>query len=99
MKLIDKDALVAEIKRRKEINKYRDTNDSLFEDEAILSFLNSLEVKEVDLEKVIEEYFKGWTDDYDNGGAACHYQYVQVQDCKAIAKRFFELGLKTQKGE
>ena len=45
MKLIDKDALVAEIKRRKEINKYRDTNDSLFEDEAILSFLNSLEVK------------------------------------------------------
>jgi len=46
MKLIDKDALVAEIKRRKEINKYRDTNDSLFEDEAILSFLNSLEVKD-----------------------------------------------------
>lgn len=40
MKLIDKDAVVAEIKRRKEINKYRDTNDSLFEDEAILSFIN-----------------------------------------------------------
>lgn len=45
MKLIDKDALVAEIGRRKEINKYRDTPDGLFEDEAILSFINTLEVK------------------------------------------------------
>ena len=51
MELIDKDALVAEIERRKEINKYRDTNDSLFEDEAILSFIDTLEVKEVDLDK------------------------------------------------
>jgi len=67
--------------------------------ESFENFINTLEVKEVDLEKVIEEYFKGWTDDYDNGGAACHYQYVQVQDCKAIAKHFFELGLKAQKVE
>lgn len=48
---IDKDALVEEIGRRKEINKYRDTPDGLFEDKAILSFIDTLEVKEVDLEK------------------------------------------------
>lgn len=103
---IDKDALVAEIERR--IN---GINLDTIEDwryrlqwehdievmKNILSLIDTLEVKEVDLEKVIEEYFKGWTDDYDNGGAACHYQYVQVNDCKAIAKHFFELGLKTQK--
>ena len=102
---IDKSALVAEIEKLVDKSKYqkefarayRDgNNDALY---ALKDFINTLEVKEVDLEKVIEEYFKGWTDDYDNGGAACHYQYVQVQDCKAIAKHFFELGLKAQKGE
>jgi len=105
---IDKAAVIAEIERRINI-----VNPDTIEDwryrigrehdieimKSILSFIDTIEVKEVDLEKVIEEYFKGWTDDYDNGGAACHYQYVQVNDCKAIAKYFFELGLKTQKGE
>jgi hypothetical protein len=102
---IDKSALVAEVERRiKSTN--NDVKIGAIESltvsktlNSLISFINTLEVKEVDLEKVIEEYFKGWTDDYDNGGAACHYQYVQVQDCKAIAKRFFELGLKAQKGE
>lgn len=102
---IDKNALVAEVERRiKSTN--NDVKIGAIESltvsktlNSLISFINTLEVKEVDLEKVIEEYFKGWTDDYDNGGAACHYQYVQVQDCKAIAKRFFELGLKAQKGE
>ena len=109
MELIDKDALVAEIERQqRRCDILYQSNDVELRKTAaiqngvycyILSFLNTLEVKEVDLEKVIEEYFKGWTDDYDNGGAACHYQYVQVQDCKAIAKHFFELGLKAQKVE
>ena len=98
---IDKDVLVAEIE--KTINEPYPKHDQQcdWEDgycgglgKALAIIEDTLEVKEVDLEKVIEEYFKGWTDDYDNGGAACHYQYVQVQDCKAIAKRFFELGLK-----
>ena len=44
--------------------------------ESLEKFINTLEVKDVDLEKVIEEYFKGWTDDYDNGGEAGNYQYV-----------------------
>lgn len=52
MELIDKAAVVAEIERRKEINKYRDTDDSLFEDEAILSFINTLEVKDVDSDSI-----------------------------------------------
>ena len=99
---IDKSALVAEVERRiKSTN--NDVKIGAIESltvsktlNSLISFINTLEVKEVDLEKVIEEYFKGWTDDYDNGGAACHYQYVQVQDCKAIAKHFFELGLKAK---
>ena len=104
---ISKDALVEEIERRiksvnscpfrtAELGSEKSDEGQLNAYNVMLSFINTLEVKEVDLEKVIEEYFKGWTDDYNNGGAACHYQYVQVKDCKAIAKHFFELGL-TQK--
>jgi hypothetical protein len=95
---IGKDALLAEIDRQK-IGYNVDGKHSIEYDTTrkILNIIDTIEVKDVDLEKVIEEYFKGWTDDYDNGGAACHYQYVQVNDCKAIAKYFFELGLKTQK--
>lgn len=99
---IDKDALAAEIERLTKspiLYKSENVETRINVLEYLLSFINTIEVKEVDLEKVIEEYFKGWTDDYDNGGAACHYQYVQVNDCKAIAKHFFELGLKAQKGE
>lgn len=100
---IDKSALVAEIKRIEYETNYEPFTDEVLGKRCVcrslLSFINTLEVKEVDLEKEIEEYFEGWTDDYDNGGAACHYQYVQVNDCKAIAKHFFKLGVKAQKGE
>lgn len=58
MKLIDKDALVAEIERKLEYNQRRadiDLSSSKVgrakEDKDILSFINTLEVKEVDLEK------------------------------------------------
>ena len=98
---IDKNALVAKIDNLKHMVGDQYSYCSGWKDALLMTKaeLNTLEVKEVDLKKEIEEYFKGWTDDYDNGGAACHYQYVQVNDCKAIAKHFFELGLKTQKGE
>jgi len=91
MKLIDKDALVAEIERRvtegekvvKEvpssaimglIQAYKNT----------LSFLDTLEVKEVDLDKMLTEFMGRYA--YENGG-----EYPSAID---IAKHFFELGLK-----
>ena len=54
----------------------------------IISFLDTLEVKEVDLEKEF--------DNYANGILACDIRfepYEQLYDC---AKYFFELGLKAQ---
>lgn len=93
---INKDALVAEIKRRKEINRYRDTNDSLFEDEAVLSFIATLEVKEVDLEKVFLDEYSKFSNDVD----AMDYAFpIDLADYKDFAKHFFELGINAaQKG-
>lgn len=53
----------------------------------ILIILNTLEVKEVDLEKELDVYF----DTHD-------YEFV-FDDYIELAKYFFELGLKTQKGK
>ena len=80
---IDKDALVAEIEKRRS----RNSKNKLFlaaaiEDNYLLSFIDDLEVKEVDLEKEWKEFLK----DGDVG-------------FKEIAKHFFELGIKAQKGE
>ena len=56
----------------------------------ILSFLDDLEVKEVDFEKIWKEYFKYRGD-------------VATVNVKHLAKYFFELGMqvsnKAQKGE
>ncbi len=50
----------------------------------ILSFINTLEVKDVNLEKELRDFVVGDIDDYDMG----------------LAKHFYELGLKAaQKGE
>ncbi len=85
--LIDKDAVVAEIKRIE-----HETNYEAFTDEVLgkryvckclLSFLDSLEVKEVDLEKEYKDFIKS-----DNGRSMFE-----------TAKYFFELGIKVQKGE
>lgn len=45
-----------------------------------------IEVKEVDLEKEINSYFKGFG----------RFPSVGIDDCIDIAKHFFELGLKLQ---
>ena len=54
------------------------------------------EVKEVDLEKVFnDEYSK-----FSNNTDAMDYTFpIDLADFKDFAKHFFELGLKTQKGE
>ena len=96
--LIDKDALVAEIENK--INKIdlnsienwhyrlqREHNIEVMKN--IISIIDTLEVKGVDLEKEIE-LVKG---DYEQVDVAWN------NDFDFIAKHFFELGLKAQKGE
>lgn len=104
MKLIDKDALVAEIEKRK-IPFKRDVEDGYyptylcalmdFED-----FLDTLEVKEMNLEKEIIDWWNTHYSekDYTFEGHAGHY--LENSTVIEIAKYFFELGLKAaQKGE
>ena len=96
MKLIDKDALVAEIERRKELvdDPMILDNDLIIGERntyiRLLSFLDTLEVKEVDLEKEYKEFV-----DED----PVYKKLINGIVGKAIAKHFFELGLKAQKGE
>ena len=86
---IDKDALVAEIERR--IKEYQSTGDDywfpVIENlKSILSFFDTFEVKEMDLDEEIKSYFKGFG----------KFPSVGIDDCIDIAKYFFELGLKAK---
>ena len=92
MKLIDKSALVAEIEKRRESNAKERYFGRLVEDNYFLDFLDTLEVKEVDLEKEYEEFV---VDDPIFGNFITN----DTMGMK-LAKHFFELGLKVaQKGE
>jgi len=99
MKLIDKSALVAEIEKRikeiDEIGTYLSPKGILTN---LLCHINTLEVKEVDLEKhqkenidlekEVNQYFeKTWPFEEDD------------EDIIEFARHFFELGLNAQKGE
>jgi len=54
-----------------------------------LSFIDTLEVKEVDLEREIDkELAEEW-----------YGEYIDLEKFKRTAKHFYELGLKAQKGE
>jgi len=107
---IDKDALVAELKKsislfqkEKKIEKWSieasQTNvislgARIAMLEEILSFINTLEVKEADLDKEKDDYWN----------KLCDSAFVELLEIDAklfddIAKHFFELGLKAQKGE
>ena len=89
MKLIDKDALVAEIEKlyNGEIDTY--TRNIL---DRLKSNIDTLEVKEVDLEKYYHDFLqKEW---FGNS----HVRTVSEM-MAFTAKHFFELGLKAQKGE
>lgn len=103
MKLIDKDALVAEIRRRQKIhfNDYHINGNNSPADYGacnaltqILAFIDTLEVKEVDLEKEFESFL-----DNIEGVPRMWHSDEQIEWAKDIAKHFFELGLKAQKGE
>ncbi len=93
MKLIDKDTLVAEIRKRllpvirdKHYDEWEEGQDS--ERIAILDIIDTLEVKEVDLKEEIQS----WVEDNSVNG---YYR----EDVYETAEHFFELGLKAQKGE
>lgn len=91
--LIDKDALVAEITKRKKRNVL---NEGAFEEDIdILSFINTLEVKEVDLEKALSDLDKDikefvTTEEFENESATAGHYW-------AIAKHAFLLSLNCSK--
>lgn len=101
---IDKDDLVSEIERRMknlthEMSKfyyasnYNEWKFAVNEYKSLMSFINTLEVKEVDLEKEIEKYCRKYYN--------CNYpDQIQSGKCSGVmphiveaARRFFELGL------
>ena len=104
---IDKSALVEEIERLQAITMDEDGNFNTAKAQAeynvlckIESFLDTLEVKEVDLDEdvdrtlevkevYLDEYVDSILEEYD-----CSYDKIDLYD---FAKHFFELGLKTQK--
>jgi hypothetical protein len=92
---VDKSAVVAEIRKRllpvirdKHYDEWEEGQDS--ERKAILAIINTLEVKEVDLEKEFDNYTKDIS--------ACDIQFEPFTQLKKCAKYFYELGLKS-KGE
>ena len=88
--LIDKAAVVAEIEKRRSRNARNKLNlAASFEDNYLLSFLDTLEVKEVDFEKEINEWMKY--------GPHTSYPWCTIPDAiKITAEHFFELGLKAK---
>jgi len=95
MKLIDKDVLVAEIEKLKKSHDNWSCMGKRFhqEHENLLSFIDTIEVKDVDLDKEIDDIFQKYKNGY-NGLLIC-----KKSDFSVIAKHFFELGLKAQKEE
>lgn len=98
MKLIDKDKVISEIERIKKeecpIDSYEGRCKLLWF-EQFLSFLNTLEVKDVDLEKEIYDAEKRFGDIDEMGG----YRILLFDDeFRDILRHFYELGLKA-KGE
>lgn len=88
--LIDKDALVAEIEKRRDEHfdsAGSPSSEYCYEDDEILSIIDTFESKEVDLEKEINDYH------------ITKKPTVWFNTLEDIAKHFFELGLKAQKEE
>ena len=110
--LIDKDALVAEINRLDALyHTSKSLSGELFIEE-LLSFIDTLEAKEVDLEH-LEQEVKDFCYEYDDRKEKWYelcpndrkllYNPTWANFAMSIAKHFFELGMsvsnKAQKGE
>lgn len=91
--LIDKDRIVAEIDRQ-QIGYNVDGKHSVEYDivRKIIDIINTLETKDVDLEKEIRLYKM-------RNPIIGHREESLKDYMSNVAKHFFELGLKTQKGE
>jgi len=98
---IDKAALVAEIEslRRTTFTNFDEGVNATVQ--TLLEVVDTLEVKEVDLEKVIDGLTAGWIEGEEYG------ELQNINTCRCITLGevkeamccMFELGLKTQKGE
>lgn len=103
---INKSALVAEIERLKSEHIKHTRNKFCAEWSCgvldnILSFINTLEVKEAVLEKEINKYI---SDNFFGSETICFFanrtkEEPNDQDIALCAKHFFDLGLRAQKGE
>lgn len=101
-KYIDQATLVAEIKKR--IKGLKDCHADTVAGytgeisglERLLSFIDTLKVKEVDLEKEID---KIWNPRFNLGWDEKSLLSMNHEGFTTIAKYFYELGLKAQKGE
>ena len=101
---VDKSVIIAEIERRKselqsritELGTFESNTLGLFQDmdsyDEILSFLDTLEVKDVELEKEIKLYKM-------RNPIIQHREDSLNNYMSNVAKHFFELVLKAQKGE
>jgi hypothetical protein len=88
---ISKSALVAEIEKRRIDWSYGSSIEAKYKKEEcddILSFIDTFEVKEVDLDAELEHYKEEQ-----------NIRYEEDINMFEFAKHFFELGLKAQKGE
>ena len=89
---ISKSALLAEIERL--VNNYDKALDYEAALEDVRDFLDSIEVKEVDLEKHLKEDIEDVLFDLNGVAVKGATYYLTVEDVKDIARHFFELGLK-----
>ena len=102
MKLIDKDTLLAEIERLYDEKGTFYAADVLYN---LKEWLDTLEVKEVDLEKEIDKFYGMYRDE---NGVTYDGQDNEIcldwkEGCNELfkiefAKHFFELGLKVKQG-
>jgi len=95
---IDKDALVAELKERIR-NYWSDTENAMgiypYALEEVIKYVDTLDVKEVDLEKELIEWHK---EHFKKDGTFIGKSgfYLTNNSQMDIAKHFFELGLKAK---
>lgn len=106
MKLIDKDALIAEIERRlRELSQLEKASYEIGLYDAykiVLSFIDTIEVKEVDLDKetthyLLYEHHSPLNEIMHKADLKSEMQYHK--DVENAFKAGFELGLKAQKEE
>jgi len=106
---IPKSAVVAEIESLLDKGRYHEEYDCAYRDGnngalyALKSKLDTIEVKEVSLEKHLKEDIEDTLFDLNGVAVIGATHYLTVDDVKEIAKHFFELGMavsnEAQKGE